>query len=85
MKHIESGKDKQHITDLIDVKDGFSFFNSLYNSKMDFVLNFFDKKDNVQQISNLDRLDIEEHEKEKKESISFVSHFKQKKENRRER
>ena len=79
MKHIESGKDKQHITDLIDVKDGFSFFNSLYNSKMDFVLNFFDKKDNVQQISNLDRLDIEEHEKEKKESISFVSHFKQKK------
>ena len=79
MKHIESGKHKQHITDLIDVKDGFSFFNSLYNSKMDFVLNFFDKKDNVQQISNLDRLDIEEHEKEKKESISFVSHFKQKK------
>lgn len=79
MKHIETGKDKQHITDLMDIKDNFSFFNSLYNSKMDFLFNFFSKDNNTQQMSNLDRLDLEEHEKQKKETISFVSHFKQKK------
>ena len=76
MKHIESGKDKQHITELLDIKDNFSFFNSLYNSKMDFFFNFFDK--DVNQMSNLDRIDYEEHQKQK-EHISFVNHFKQKK------
>ena len=78
MKHIESGKDKQHITELLDIKDNFSFFNSLYNSKMDFLFNFFDKELNPSQMSNLDRIDFEEHQKQK-EHISFANHFKQKK------
>ena len=83
MKHLESAKGKQHICDLVNLKD-FIFFNSLYNSNMNFLFNFFDKSKPVpdNQMSNLDKLEMEEkkikNEKMDDDIISFVHHFKHK-------
>ena len=81
MKHIEEAKDKQHITDLIDdsSKEAFSFFNSMYNSKMNFIFNFFNKDNIVPNISNLDRLDLELDKNGNQNKISYINHFQQKK------
>ena len=85
MKHLENAKGKQHISDLINMKD-FIFFNSIYNNNINILLNFFDQKIPVpkNQISNLDRLENEEKKNTENfnpyddDIISFVSHFKNK-------
>ena len=60
MKHIETAKDKQHITDILtepttSSSTTFSFYNSTYNNKIDFIFTFFNTETNQPQtISNLD-------------------------------
>ena len=92
MKHLENGKGKQHICDLMNLKENFSFFNSLYNSNMDFLFNFFDKNKNFseEEISNLDKLENKLNNENKNyinnidklfindKPISYVHHFKTK-------
>ena len=86
MKHLENGKGKQHISDLMNNNESFSFFNSLYNSNMEFLFNFFDKNKNFEEeISNLDKLENKLNENKNNENlfkddkpISYVHHFKNK-------
>ena len=92
MKHLENGKGKQHISDLMNLNENFSFFNSLYNSNMEFLFNFFDKNKNFsdEQISNLDKLENKLNSENKNynndidklfindKPISYVHHFKNK-------
>ena len=54
MKHIESAKDKHHILDLINIKEKFDFFNSVFNLNFDFFNSFLNLQN---KISNLDKLD----------------------------
>lgn len=77
MKHLESSKDKTHITDLLNQNETFTFFNSLYNSNVSFLHNFFNKdKSSPDQISNLDRLDLVDKAKElPRPQISFMKHI----------
>ncbi len=65
MKHIESSKEKVHVMELVDNKEEFSFFNSIFNKNINFLLTFFNLENQIQQISNLDKLDY--YEKMKKE------------------
>jgi hypothetical protein len=62
MKHLESGNDKGHIMELLNFKENFSFFNSLFNSNLDFFFTFFNME-NQDKISNLDKIDINEYKK----------------------
>ena len=62
MKHLESGNEKGHIMELINFKENFSFFNSLFNSNLDFFFTFFNME-NQDKISNLDKIDINEYKK----------------------
>ena len=92
MKHLENGKGKQHISDLMNLNENFTFFNSLYNSNMEFLFNFFDKNKNFsdEQISNLDKLENKLNSENKNyvndidnlfindKPISYVHHFKNK-------
>ena len=57
MKHLESSKEKSHVMELVDDKEEFSFFNSVYNKNMNFLLTFFNLENQIQQISNLDKID----------------------------
>lgn len=83
MKHLESSKEKSHIMELVDEKEEFSFFNSVFNKNMDFLLTFFNLENQIQQISNLDKIDIAEKSKNelKQEKILVGSEHIQKKEN----
>jgi hypothetical protein len=76
MKHLESAKDNQHILDLINGQEKFSFFSSIYNTNFSFIANFFNFESQTQKISNLDRLDLQDYEKrENDKPISYVSHM----------
>ncbi len=66
MKHLESSKEKSHIMELVDEKEEFSFFNSVFNKNTNFLLTFFNLENQIQQISNLDKVDY--YEKIKKEN-----------------
>jgi hypothetical protein len=85
MKHIETAKDKQHITDILtepttSSSTTFSFYNSTYNNKIDFIFTFFNTETNQPQtISNLDRLELETDANSTHSKISYINHFKQKK------
>ena len=92
MKHIETAKDKQHITDILTLqtapsttttpssKETFSFYNSTYNNKIDFIFTFFNNETTqLQTISNLDRLELETDANSTHSKISYINHFKQKK------
>ena len=71
MKLLESGKGKQHITDLME-KDNekFEFFNNLFNSNYNIISEFFGKEENNEnnnievndnidnKISNLEKLEL---------------------------
>ena len=54
MKHIESSKDKNHILEIINVKEKFDFFNTIFNLNFDFFNTFMNLEN---KISNLERLD----------------------------
>jgi hypothetical protein len=80
MKHLESSQDNQHILDLVNTQEKFSFFSSLYNTNFSFLTSFFNFEDQANKLSNLDRLDLNEYkEKESiqkvEQPISFVSHM----------
>ena len=84
MKHIETAKDKQHITDILTEPSTssttFSFYNSTYNNKIDFIFTFFNTETNQPQtMSNLDRLELETDANSTHSKISYINHFKQKK------
>ena len=38
MKHLESSKEKNHVMELLDVKEEFSFFNSIFNKNINFLI-----------------------------------------------
>jgi hypothetical protein len=66
MKHLESSKEKMHVTELVDSKQKFSFFNSIYNKNINFLMTFFNLETKIQEMSNLDKIDyFEKLEKEK--------------------
>ena len=47
MKLLESGKGKKHITDLMEKQnEKFSFFNSIFDSNIDIIYNFFKNSGN---------------------------------------
>ena len=86
MKLLESSKGKQHITDIME-KDNekFEFFNTLFNSNMDIIKDFFDKnKDNQndinknsQMISNLEKLELKEKNTiDDNNDITLLKHIK---------
>jgi hypothetical protein len=91
MKHIETGKEKQHIMELINLDEKFSFFNSVFNVNIGFFNTFFNIENQIEKISNLDKLDLKEYEQklkkeedtqndkkeEKFQPISYVSHMKE--------
>ena len=89
MKHIEAGKDKQHITDILTdpsvtatavSKEAFTFYSSTYNSHISFLFSFFNSENNqTQSISNLDRLELESDANSAHNRVSYINHFKQKK------
>ena len=54
MKHVESSKDKNHILELINTKEKFDFFNSIFNMNFDFFNTFFNLEN---KISNLEKLE----------------------------
>ena len=54
MKHLESSKDKTHIIELINTKEKFDFFNTIFNINFDFFNTFFNMEN---KISNLEKLD----------------------------
>lgn len=54
MKHIESSKDKFHILELINVKEKFDFFSSIFNMNFEFFNTFMNLEN---KISNLEKLD----------------------------
>lgn len=59
IKHIENGKDKFHIVDILNDKtEKFKFFNSIYNSNYEFFSTFFEV-DTEGRLSNLQRLEVE--------------------------
>lgn len=60
MKHLESSKEKSHVMELVEDKDEFSFFNSVFNKNINFLLTFFNLENQIQQISNLDKIDYYE-------------------------
>lgn len=60
MKHLESSKEKSHVMELVDDKEEFSFFNSVFNKNINFLLTFFNLENQIQQISNLDKIDYYE-------------------------
>ena len=88
MKLLESGKGKQHITDIMEKEnEKFEFFNNLFNSNMDIISDFFGKnkdnqnnKDNTstpQTISNLEKLELKEHKTvDDNDDINFLKHIK---------
>lgn len=57
MKHVESSKEKNHVMDLVDNKQQFSFFNSIFNQNINFLMTFFNLESKIQNVSNLDKLD----------------------------
>ena len=85
MKLLESGKGKQHITDIMEKEnEKFEFFNNLFNSNMDIISDFFDKnKDGqnnditAQKISNLEKLELKENKTvDDNNDITFLKHIK---------
>ena len=85
MKLLESGKGKQHITDIMEKEnEKFEFFNNLFNSNMDIISEFFDKnKDGqnnditAQKISNLEKLELKENKTvDDNNDITFLKHIK---------
>ena len=64
MKHIENGKERVHICDVLNEdNEKFMFFNSIYNKNFEFFNNFFEfyndsKEFDAVKASNLQRLDI---------------------------
>ena len=59
MKLLESGKGKQHITDLMDKEnEKFEFFNNFFNSNYNIISEFFDKNKNQNNKLNEDNIDI---------------------------
>ena len=88
MKLLESGKGKQHITDIMEKEnEKFEFFNNLFNSNIDIISDFFGKnKDNQnnkdnnntpQTISNLEKLELKEHKTvDDNDDITFLKHIK---------
>ncbi len=87
MKLLESGKGKQHITDIMEKEnEKFEFFNNLFNSNMDIIEEFFGKnKDNqnnnndncTKKISNLEKLELKENNTiDDNNDITFLKHIK---------
>lgn len=76
MKHLESGKENQHILDLVDIKENFSFFDSLYNSNINFFNTFFNIENQMNKISNLDQLDLNNRQNSENVPISYMSRVK---------
>ena len=85
MKLLESGKGKQHITDIMEKEnEKFEFFNNLFNSNMDIISEFFDKnKDGqnnditAQKISNLEKLELKENKTvDDNSDITLLKHIK---------
>ena len=85
MKLLESGKGKQHITDIMEKEnEKFEFFNNLFNSNMDIISEFFGKNkdgqnnDNTaQKISNLEKLELKENKiVDDNNDITLLKHIK---------
>ena len=69
MKHLESSKEKNHVMELLDVKEEFSFFNSIFNKNINFLMTFFNLENKIQQISNLDKLDFNDNKDKARDDI----------------
>ena len=81
MKHIESSKEKSHILDLINTKEKFDFFNTIFNLNIEFFNTFFNLESKISNLEKLDKyfkvnegetLDVkffQDDEKEKKKKV----------------
>ena len=92
MKLLESGKGKQHITDIMEKEnEKFEFFNNLFNSNMDIITDFFGKNkdnqnnniNNQEKISNLEKLELKENKTvNDNNDITFLKHIKKDKDDK---
>ena len=88
MKLLESGKGKQHITDLMDKEnEKFEFFNNFFNSNYNIISEFFDKNKNNEEnntnnnidnkMSNLEKLELQNNKlNEDNIDINLLKHLK---------
>ena len=87
MKLLESGKGKQHITDLMDKEnEKFEFFNNFFNTNYNIISDFFGKNKNNNEtndnnienkMSNLEKLEIEQNKViNDNENINLLKHLK---------
>ena len=88
MKLLESGKGKQHITDLMDKEnEKFEFFNNFFNSNYNIISEFFDKNKNNgenntnnnidNKMSNLEKLELQNNKlNEDNIDINLLKHLK---------
>ena len=76
MKLLESGKGKSHITDLIQNKIKFLFFNSVYNKNFEILSDFFnlENKKEIETISNLEKLNTILQNDEDNQEINILKH-----------
>ena len=87
MKLLESGKGKQHITDLMDKEnEKFEFFNNFFNTNYNIISDFFGRNKNNNEtndnnienkMSNLEKLEIEQNKViNDNENINLLKHLK---------
>ena len=88
MKLLESGKGKQHITDLMDKEnEKFEFFNNFFNTNYNIISEFFDKNKNNEEnktnnnidnkMSNLEKLELQNNKlNEDNIDINLLKHLK---------